>query len=63
MHIKSSKWVLGFVHYITILTISRFVTSRLECITVVTALMEKTAKVNLILRQVPFLKGVQKVTI
>ena len=60
---KSSKWELGFVRYIKKLTISRFIISRLECSTIVTVLMEKTAKVNLILRQVPFLKGVQKVTI
>ena len=28
---KSSKWELGFVHYITKFTISRFVISRFEC--------------------------------
>ena len=29
---KSSKWELGFVHYITKFTISRFVILRFECI-------------------------------
>ena len=28
---KSSKWELGFVHFITKFTISRFIISRFEC--------------------------------
>ena len=29
---KSSKWELGFVHYITKFTLTRFIISRFECI-------------------------------
>ena len=33
MHVISSKWELGLVHYIAKFTISRFVISRFECTT------------------------------
>ena len=47
---KSSKWELGFVHYIVKFTISRFVISRFECTEVSCGLAcDAEKKVNCIL--------------
>ena len=41
---KSSKWELGFVHYIAKFTILRFVISRFECTTDKKQEQEKSEK-------------------